>query len=82
MGFWDFLFKKEKSKEKAKERLTMVLAYERRGVPPHFTEDLKKDLISIFSKYPFFEVSRIEVDIRRENKDLEELWISIPFKFR
>ncbi len=58
----------------------MVLAYERRGLPPNFAERLKDDLISVFSKYSQFDVSKIEVNIRREQSSFDELWISIPFK--
>jgi len=76
----DFLFGNNKSKDEAKRRLTLVLAYERKGLPPNFVERLKEELVYIFSKYSQFDVSRIEVDIKKENNDFEELWISIPFK--
>lgn len=72
--------KKTKSKEEAKKRLTLVLSYERKGLPPNFIERLMDDLVSVFSKYPQFEVSKIEIDIRREGNCFEELWISIPFR--
>jgi cell division topological specificity factor len=68
-----------KSKDEAKRRLTLVLAYERKGLPPNFIERLKEELVDIFSKYPQFDVSRIEVDIKG-NDDFEEIWIGIPFK--
>lgn len=77
---WDKLFKRRESKEEAKKRLTLVLSYERKGLPPNFVDRLRDDLISVFSKYPQFEVKRIEVDIRREREGFDELWISIPFK--
>jgi cell division topological specificity factor MinE len=76
----DFLFENHKSKDEAKRRLTLVLAYERKGFPPNFIERLKDELVNVFSKYSQFDVSRIEVDIKKENDDFEELWISIPFK--
>ena len=76
----DFLFGRNKSKDEAKRRLTLVLAYERKGLPPNFVERLRDELVYIFSKYSQFDVSRIEVDIKKENNDFEELWISIPFK--
>ncbi|MFZ8786592.1 cell division topological specificity factor MinE [Thermocrinis sp.] len=76
----DFLFGHNKSKDEAKRRLTLVLAYERKGLPPNFIERLKDELVYIFSKYSQFDVSRIEVDIKKENDGFEELWISIPFK--
>ena len=76
----DFLFGRNKSKDEAKRRLTLVLAYERKGLPPNFVERLKDELVYIFSKYSQFDVSRIEVDIKKGDDDFEELWISIPFK--
>jgi cell division topological specificity factor len=76
----NFLFGRDKSKDEAKRRLTLVLAYERKGLPPNFIERLRDDLVYIFSKYSQFDVNRIEVDIKKENDDFEELWISIPFK--
>ncbi len=77
---WDMLFNRNSSKEEAKQRLTIVLSYERKGLPPNFINMLKDDLISLFSKYPQFEVNKIEVDIRKDKDDFDELWISIPFK--
>jgi cell division topological specificity factor MinE len=76
----DFLFENSKSKDEAKKRLTLVLAYERKGLPPNFIERLKDELVNVFSKYSQFDVSRIELDIKKVNDDFEELWIGIPFK--
>ncbi len=78
MGILDIFFK-NKSKDIAKQRLTMVLAYERQGLAPNFIESLKNDLISVFSKYYQFDVDNIEVELKKENSS-NELWISIPFK--
>ncbi|MEJ7619885.1 MAG: cell division topological specificity factor MinE [Aquificaceae bacterium] len=77
---WDLFFNRGKSKDEAKRRLTLVLSYERKGLPPNFVDRLRDDLISVFSKYPQFEVKKIEVDIRKDKDDFDELWISIPFK--
>lgn len=77
---WDFLLNRSKSKDEAKKRLTLVLSYERKGLPPNFVDRLKDDLLAVFSKYPQFEVKKIEVDIKREKEGFDELWISIPFK--
>lgn len=75
-----FNFRKSKSKNEAKQRLTMVLSYERKGLPPNFAEKLKDDLISVFSKYSQFDVKKIEVNLKRDESSFAELWISIPFK--
>ncbi len=71
---------KRKSKDIAKQRLMLVLSYERQGLPPSLVERLKEDLIGLFSKYPQFDASGIDVLLRRNEDNREELWISIPFK--
>ncbi len=70
----------KKSKDIAKKRLTLVLSYERKGLPPNIVDKLKEDLISLFSKYPQFEARNIDVSLKTNEEDREELWISIPFK--
>ena len=69
-----------KSKDIAKKRLTLVLSYERKGLPPNMVEKLKEDLISLFSKYPQFEANSIDVSLKTNEDEKEELWISIPFR--
>jgi len=76
----DLLFGHSKSKDEAKKRLTVVLFYERKGLPPNFMEKLKEDLVRFFSKYSQLDIDKIEIDIRREKENFDELWISIPFK--
>ncbi len=71
---------KGKSKDVAKQRLMLVLSYERKGLPPNLVERLKEDLIKLFSKYPQFDANAIEVEVRKNEGNLEQLWISIPFK--
>lgn len=71
-------FKRQSSANMAKERLMMVLSYERKGLPSNFADLLKDDLFLVFSKYPQFDSNNIEVEIKSEN-DRDELWISVPF---
>jgi cell division topological specificity factor len=79
MSLFDW-FKKNKSSKVAKERLMMVLSYERKGLPPNFANRLKEDLIKVFERYPQFDASKIDVDLKKsDDRNLEELWISIPF---
>ncbi|RTZ60295.1 MAG: cell division topological specificity factor MinE [Gammaproteobacteria bacterium] len=82
MGLFDFWKRrKNTSAQEAKRRLTMVLEYERKNLPPNFADRLKEDLISVFAKYNIFDVNNIEVEIKKAESDTtEELWISIPFK--
>jgi len=86
MGILDFLLGRKtiKSAEQAKIRLNLTLQYERRQLPPNFTERLKADLIKVFRNYPQFDAENIDVSIQRlpstGNTITEELRISIPFK--
>jgi cell division topological specificity factor len=77
MSIFDF-FKRNKSASLAKERLRMVLSYERKDLPTNFTEMLQKDLIQVFEKYPQFNLSNIEINVNTGN-NRDELSISIPF---
>jgi len=71
---------RRKSKEVAKQRLMLVLSYERQGLPPNIVDKLREDLISLFSKYPQFDARGIEVELEKNEDQREELRISIPFK--
>ncbi|MBK3332211.1 cell division topological specificity factor MinE [Persephonella atlantica] len=77
MSIFD-LFRRKKSSEIAKQRLMMVLSYERKGLPPNFADILQEDLIQVFSKYPQFDSKRIEVELKNDG-EVDQLWISIPF---
>ncbi|QWR77328.1 cell division topological specificity factor MinE [Candidatus Magnetomonas plexicatena] len=71
-------FKKATSSDKAKERLKMVLSYERKGLPVNFIESIRGDVESLFAKYQQLDTSKIELEVMNENKYIE-LSISIPF---
>ena len=73
-------FFKKNSKDVAKNRLMLVLSYERHGISPSIVENLKKDLIVLFSKYPQFDAEKIDVSLNSSEEKREELWISIPFR--
>jgi cell division topological specificity factor len=42
---------RERSKEKAKERLKLVLAYDRAKLSPGMVENLKRDLLEVLRRY-------------------------------
>ncbi len=46
--FWR---RKKKTKDQLKERLKLVLAYDRAQLPPGKIEQLKEDLIEVLSRY-------------------------------
>jgi cell division topological specificity factor len=77
MSIFD-LFRRKRSSDVAKQRLMMVLSYERKGLPPNFADILQEDLIQVFSKYPQFDSKRIEVELKNDG-EVDQLWISIPF---
>ena len=69
MSFFD-LFKKKKSKDVAKDRLMMMLAYERANTKIDNLDDMKKDLINVVKKY----LNVKDVHIKSiSNQDIETL---------
>jgi cell division topological specificity factor len=56
----------------------MVLSYERKDLPPNFTDKIQSDLINLFQKYPQLNVNNIEINVKEGNQK-DELYISIPF---
>jgi cell division topological specificity factor len=69
--------KRNRSADVAKERLMMVLSYERRGLPSNFTEQLQKDLMQVFAKYPQFNLANMQINLKTESTR-DELSICIP----
>ena len=63
--FFKNKFFKNKSKDIAKQRLTMVLAYERKCLAP--IHSLRDDLIAVFSKYYQFDLKNLEVELDNED---------------
>ncbi|WP_456480412.1 cell division topological specificity factor MinE [Nautilia sp.] len=73
MSFFD-MFKKKKSKDIAKDRLMMMLAYERATTKIENLEDMKKDLINVVKKY----LNVKDVNIKsNSNQDIETLEVEI-----
>jgi cell division topological specificity factor len=73
MSFFDFL-KKKKSKDVAKDRLMMMLAYERANTKIDNLEAMKKDLIEVVKKY--LKVKDIEIKTS-SNQNIETLEVEI-----
>jgi len=73
MSFFD-IFKKKKSKDVAKDRLMMMLAYERANTKLDNLEDMKKDLIEVVKKY--LNVKDIQIKTN-SNQDIETLEVEI-----
>ncbi|ACM93167.1 cell division topological specificity factor MinE [Nautilia profundicola AmH] len=73
MSFFD-IFKKKKSKDVAKDRLMMMLAYERANTKIENLDEMKKDLINVVKKY----LNVKDVHIKsNSNQDIETLEVEI-----
>jgi len=73
MSFFD-LFKKKKSKEVAKDRLMMMLAYERANTKIENLDEMKKDLINVVKKY----LNVKDINIKSSsNQEIETLEVEI-----
>jgi len=73
MSLFD-IFKKKKSKDVAKDRLMMMLAYERANTKIDNLEEMKKELIGVVKKYLNVKDIVIKTD---SNQDIETLEVEI-----
>jgi len=73
MSFFD-IFKKKKSKDVAKDRLMMMLAYERANTKIDNLDEMKQDLINVVKKY--LKVKDINIKTS-SNQDIETLEVEI-----
>ena len=87
VNFLKNLQKKDKdsaSKEKAKERLQLVLLQDRASVSPDFFEMMKKEIIEVIKKYIEIDEESLEVQLTRGFEDGDEtgpaLYANIPIK--
>ena len=76
MSFFD-LFKKKKSKDVAKDRLMMMLAYERANTKIGDLTQMKQDLINVVKKYVEIEDIGIKTNT---NQNIETLEVEIILK--
>ncbi|WP_369911021.1 cell division topological specificity factor MinE [Meiothermus sp. QL-1] len=74
MGFWPFGGKS--SKEQLKERLKLVLAYDRLHLSPGLVEQLKEDLLAVLRRY-FPEEEGISIQVETLN-DKMKLQADVP----
>ena len=73
MSFFD-IFKKKKSKDVAKDRLMMILAYERANTKIDNLDEMKQELIKVVEKY----LNVKDINIKTSsNTDIETLEVEI-----
>ena len=61
-----FGFGRKRSKDKLKERLKLVLSYDRTGLSPGKMEELKTELLDVIQKY--FPTSENDYDVKLEQQ--------------
>ncbi|HHY08958.1 MAG TPA: cell division topological specificity factor MinE [Firmicutes bacterium] len=69
----------EGSKQKAKERLRLVLVHDRASLSPGLVESLKEELIQVISKYMEIDEEGLEVNFD-QGDDSVALIANIPIK--
>ena len=60
------LFGRKRSKDQLKERLKLVLSYDRAGLTPGKMEELKSELMSVIGKY--FPADEKDYDVKLEQQ--------------
>ncbi|WP_315283507.1 cell division topological specificity factor MinE [Fusobacterium hwasookii] len=69
LGIITNLFKKENSKDDAKNRLKLVLIQDRAMLPSGVLENMKDDILKVLSKYVEIEKSKLNIDICPYDED-------------
>ncbi|MCS7202518.1 MAG: cell division topological specificity factor MinE [Dictyoglomus sp.] len=79
MPIFDFGGKQKSPRDIAKERLQVMLVYDRIHIDPGLVDALKEDLIKTISRYSKFDVDNLAIDLsNRDNQII--LRIDIPIK--
>ena len=63
LGMITNLFKKENSKDDAKNRLKLVLIQDRAMLPSGVLDNMKDDILKVLSKYVEIEKSRLNIEV-------------------
>lgn len=66
-----FNLKKENSKNKAKERLKLVLVHDRSDLSPKLLDMMKSDIIRVISEYVDIDENEMDIKVTRMKKDNE-----------
>jgi cell division topological specificity factor len=77
--------KSKNSKDVAKDRLKMVLVYDRANVSPQFLEMLKSEIIKVISNYVDVDESALDIQLTKTKSDDGErmvpaLYANIPIR--
>jgi|Go1ome_4_1110791.scaffolds.fasta_scaffold15180_2 cell division topological specificity factor len=77
MGFFDFLFHKNTSKNTAKKRLQIVLMHDRSDISPEMMDCIRRDILGVISKYMDVDDGNIDIDLSKD-QDVVALEVSVP----
>ncbi len=69
LGMLGNIFKKENSKEDAKNRLKLVLIQDRAMLPSGVLENMKDDILKVLSKYVEIEKSKLNIEVCPYDED-------------
>ena len=73
------LFRRRKSKDQLKERLKLVLSYDRANLSPGRMEDLKAELLEVIGRY--FPADESDYDVKLEQSgDRMVMIASVPLE--
>jgi cell division topological specificity factor len=73
------LFGRRKSKDELKERLKLVLSYDRAKLSPGRIEDLKSELLEVIGRY--FPASQADYDVKVEQQGDRMVFVAnLPLK--
>ncbi len=69
LGMLSNIFKKENSKEDAKNRLKLVLIQDRAMLPSGVLENMKDDILKVLSRYVEIEKSKLNIEVCPYDED-------------
>ncbi|MEW6179556.1 MAG: cell division topological specificity factor MinE [Chloroflexota bacterium] len=81
MSGWleQLLGKKDKSAEKAKERLKLVLIHDRTDLTPHQLEMMKNEILEVISRHVAIDPAAVKIDMAQDGRE-QRLIADIPLK--
>jgi len=83
MGLMDKLkgaFGRPPAKEVAKQRLQLILKYDRAGLPPNAIDAVKEAILNALKEFPFIDVNGVNIHIPEEETEKGKIEIEVPVK--
>lgn len=77
MGFLSNLFNRTKSKDRAKQRLQIVLMHDRSAIAPEVMESIRQDILDVISRYMDVDNPNIDIDLKND-ENVVALEVSVP----